>query len=208
MKITQKLQALQHRLNRYITGKLKGSKSIIYGLMIQVMRLEKQIEIAHAHFTPATKKESFIEWVQGNEHHTSLWGKFYVKGIEGVKEDSDRNRRDRHHSYQCYYADTTNESQLFTIFLQDGDKYGTDTIDFYICKTLSADTEINQIVHNYTDCYCKGHFAVIAHGSGKTKAPRLMKWWIDNPDQSLEYAQLCAKAIQKRGCKDPLALIK
>lgn len=77
-----------------------------------------------------------VEYVQGQESHTSYWGKFYVKGLEeyACKEDDDRNCNDRHHNYQMYCCNDIPEGTVFPVFAQDGSKRGTDLFEFYVCK--------------------------------------------------------------------------
>lgn len=142
-----------------------------------------------------------IEFVQGNETHSSNWGKYYVKGLEKwqVSEDFPENCKDNHHSYQGYVASGIEEESIFTIFEQNGDKRGTDEFFFSICKTTGSDSED---ISNYGKGFCKGNFEIIVRGEGKTKAPRLMKWWIESSDNSLEFAEHCAKYIEKRGIKE------
>lgn len=146
-----------------------------------------------------------IEWVQGQESHSSYWGKFYVKGIEGIKEEHEANQIDKHHSYQFFVKNLSGkENDIFTIFIQEGNKNGTDKFEFYICQ---IDAYSHNIIsgENRNNGFIEGNFKIIASGIGKTKAPRLMAWWIDNPKlQSLEYAEKCAIAINKRGVKSPL----
>lgn len=142
-----------------------------------------------------------IEFVQGNEQHSSYWGKFYVKGLEEweSREDDERNKKDNHHSYQCYVCLKVPAGTMFSVFLQDGDKYGTDTFEFYLCRVGGKNKQAT-IKHNYTECDVTGSFEVIAKGLTKTKAPRLMDWWNNSP-QTLATAKRCAKYIDKRGQK-------
>jgi hypothetical protein len=77
-----------------------------------------------------------IEYVNGQEQHSSNWGKFYVKGLEKweVKEDFDENRKDGHHTYQGYVCLDVPEGTVFTVFEQNGNKRGTDDYIFRICQ--------------------------------------------------------------------------
>lgn len=141
-----------------------------------------------------------IEFVQGNESHTSNWGKFYVRGLEAVavKEDHESNIRDGHHSYQCHVANEVPAGTVFTIFEQDGNKRGTDTFIFKIC-VAGGETQKHKSV--YGSGFVEGQFTVIAQATGKTKSPRLMRWWDERPagGDLLAYARHCAAHIDKRG---------
>lgn len=146
-----------------------------------------------------------IEFVVGNESHTSYWGKFYVKGLEKweVKEEHDSNRRDRHHAYQFFVAEAP-ERTIFTIFEQDGNKRGTDNWIYKICVVVPATEPAVEHKAAYGDGFCNGNYMVVAQASGKIKAPRLMDWWDKRPKgvDLLAYAQHCAEWIEKRGVKD------
>lgn len=143
-----------------------------------------------------------IEFVQGNESHSSYWGKYYVKGLEQyqVKEDFDENRYDRHHSYQGYVCCNVPDGVIFTIFEQNGSKRGTDTFLFSICETDSTE-EIQKDKAEYGKGFFQGQYKVIAQGKTKTLAPRLLDWWTSG-DKTKAYAELCAKYIDKRGVKN------
>jgi len=140
-----------------------------------------------------------LEYIVGNESHTSNWGKFYVKGIEKyeVKEEHNNNRRDGHHSYQFYMADVPVDT-CFTIFEQNGDKRGTDVMKFKICVVSGNNSELKA---EYGDGFCNGNYDVIAEASGKIKSPRLMTWWDNRPKSGdlLAYARHCAAHIDRRG---------
>ena len=142
---------------------------------------------------------SNIEFVQGQESHSSSWGKFYVKGLEKwqVKEDFTENRQDKHHSYQGYSCLEIPENTVFSVFAQSGDKRGTDDYRFYVCATTDSQTED---IKGYG--WIDGNFKVVAMGETKTKAPRLLGWWANSPIKTLEFAQKCAVYIDKRGIKD------
>ena len=143
-----------------------------------------------------------IEFVQGNEQHSSYWGKYYVKGLESwqVKEDFSQNRKDNHYSNQGYVCLDVPENTVFTIFEQNGNKRGTDEFVFTICK---AALPFSSNVASYGSGFCTGNFEIIIRAIGKTKGPRLLDWWTKRGDADpLEYAQLCAKYIEKRGIKD------
>lgn len=142
-----------------------------------------------------------IEFVIGNEHHSSNWGKYYVKGLEDwqVKEDFGANLYDRHHSYQGYVGLDIPEGTMFSIFEQNGDKRGTSNFYFSVC--VIDQNAINKDVASYGDGFCNGNYRVVAAGQTKTLAPRLMDWWI-NGAKTLEFAEHCAKHINVRGLKN------
>lgn len=143
-----------------------------------------------------------IEFKSGKEEHSSSWGSFYVKGLEEWREkdlDSDFNRYDAHHSYTQYMCDSVPEGQVFSVYVRDGDKKGTKTSEFYICKVSDG---AGHIFNHYTQCDCSGNFEVVAKGLTKTKAPRLMAWWNGNGEKSLALAERCAKYIDTRGQKE------
>lgn len=143
-----------------------------------------------------------LEFVQGQESHSSYWGKFYVKGLEQwqVKEDFPENQQTKHNSYQGYTCLDIPEQTVFSVFYQDGDKRGTDNFYFAICCT--SHDYVEKIIQEYTGCWIEGNLKIIAKGEGKVKAPRLMKWWIDSTQKTLEFAEHCAKYIDKRGIKE------
>ncbi|MGL5059045.1 MAG: hypothetical protein ACRC62_03605 [Microcoleus sp.] len=143
-----------------------------------------------------------IEFVQGQESHSSYWGKYYIKGLEEfkVKEDFEANRKDNHHSYQGYVALEIPEGTIFTIFEQNGNKRGTDNFCFSICVVDQG--EINEDKASYGEGFCTGNYRVVAKGKTKTLAPRLMDWWINSPIKTLEFAEHCAQHINTRGLKN------
>jgi hypothetical protein len=142
-----------------------------------------------------------IEYVSGQESHTSNWGKMYVKGLEKlvVREEHEKNVRDRHHQYQCYMGEAPTGT-VFTIFYQDGNKRGTETWDYQICVADDDATE-QEIKYGYTGTFVAGRFRVIAKASGKVKAPRLMGWWDARPQgiEPVAFAEHCAAHIDRRG---------
>ena len=142
---------------------------------------------------------AYIEFVQGQESHTSNWGKFYVKGLEAfvVREDHDLNRKDGHHSYQCFAGEIP-VGTVFTLFEQDGTKRGTDTFKFLVCEIVEGEDSNHST--EYGSGFFEGSFRVIAEGLTKTKAPRLMEWW-NSGDKTLAFAEHCAAHIDKRGLK-------
>lgn len=142
-----------------------------------------------------------IEYINGQESHTSNWGKFYVRRLERlvVREDHDRNRHDNHHQYQCYVGNDVPSGTVFTIFYQDGNKRGTDTWHYMLCVVDDAADE-QTIEYDYTSTYITGRFRVICKAVGKVKAPRLMGWWdARGTADPLAYAEHCAAWIDKRG---------
>jgi hypothetical protein len=144
---------------------------------------------------------SNVEYVSGNESHSSSWGKYYVRGLEkwAVKEDFSENRKDKHHSYQGYVCLDVPEGTLFTIFEQNGDKRGTDDFLFSIC--ITTDAEVADDSAAYGNGLCKGNYKVLVCANTKTLAPRLMGWWIESTDKSLAFAEHCKNHIGKRGLK-------
>lgn len=141
-----------------------------------------------------------IEFVQGNESHTSTWAKYYIKGLESFtcKEDHALARHDRHHSYSCHVGIEIPDGTLFTIYEQSGDSRGTNAFCFQICVIDSTFEHKDDA--EYADGFCNGNFRVIAQGLTKTKAPRLMGWWNDNNNpKTFEFAKHCEKYINKRG---------
>ncbi len=145
---------------------------------------------------------SNIEYINGQESHSSSWGKYYVKGLEnwGVKEDFSENRQDKHHSYQGFAAIEIPEGAIFTVFEQSGDKRGTDTYVFTVCQAV--DDCFTDDVSGYGSGKCTGNFKILVRAATKTTAPRLMQWWINSPVKTLEFAQHCANYITKRGIKE------
>lgn len=152
-----------------------------------------------------------IEYVLGQEQHTESWAKFYVKGLEkwAVKEDFPENISDNHHGYQGYTCLDIPDGAIFTVFDQSGDKRGTQDFNFYICQT-SADAL--DVTASSGRGRCQGNFRNICAGEGKTKAPRLMDWWIGfvgeddaskaSNKEKVAFALHCAAHINKRGIKE------
>lgn len=165
----------------------------------KVHQREKEME--------AIAQSSNFEFVQGNEQHSSSWGKFYVKGLEKweVKEDFEENLRDKHHSYQGFVCLDVPDNTIFTIFEQSGDKHGTDSYYFFVCRSDSS-IEKEKMESDYGSGFLEGSYEIIAEGKGKTKAPRLMRWWIDSERKDLEFARHCGEYIKKRGVKELPAL--
>lgn len=149
-----------------------------------------------------------IEYVSGNENHTSNWGKFYIKGLEKfvVKEDHPRNERGKHALYQCYVGEIPNGT-IFTILEQSGDKRGIDTYRCWICQADSSQPDLT-IESAYGSGTITGAFVILASADSKIKAPRLMGWWDARPANidPAAYAKHLAKYIDKRGMVQPPAL--
>lgn len=144
---------------------------------------------------------AYIEYIQGSESHTSNWGKFYVKGLESfvVDEDHEGNKKDKHHQYSCKAGEVP-EGTIFTVFYQDGNKRGTDTFKYLICEAIEAG-EVEKHDTEYGNGFLEGEFKILAQGLTKTKALRLMGWWINSADKSKAFALHCAAHIDKRGLK-------
>ena len=142
-----------------------------------------------------------IEFVIGKEWHTSYWGKYYVKGLENwqVKEDSELNCNDKHHFYQYYLCLDVPDGTVFSIFEQSGDKRGTDQFCFSLCVVDESAESKDRA--NYGKGYCQGRYRTIIKTDTKIKSSRLLEWWSNSPDKSIEFAQHCASYIQKRGIK-------
>ncbi|MGL4497510.1 MAG: hypothetical protein ACRC78_03150 [Planktothrix sp.] len=139
-----------------------------------------------------------IEFCNGSETHTSNWGKYYVKGLEKYAVKEDGGIYDRHHTYTNYFVCEAQKGIIFSIFEQNGDKRGTDDFIFSICEVSEETTDDRSA---YGKGFCKGNFKVLAtSGNSKTKAPRLMDWWI-NSDKTRDFALACAVQINKRGAK-------
>lgn len=139
-----------------------------------------------------------IEYVQGEESHTSSWGKFYIKGNDGIKVDSPANHRDRHHSYQAWMDVSPT---VFSVWAQSGNKYSADGTHFYICQ---GSTEENKIT-GYAGCHVTGGFEILAEAHTKHLATRLLQWWIRRPPDvdPVAYAKHLAECIKVRGLKEP-----
>jgi hypothetical protein len=118
-----------------------------------------------------------IEYISGDESHTSTWAKFWVHGLDkwGVRENDGCPESDKHSTYHQFVCLDIPEGTVFTIFEQDGDKRGTNRYGFYICK---ASREICRIESGYdARRHCSGNFEILLEGIGKTKTPRLLGWW-------------------------------
>lgn len=143
-----------------------------------------------------------IEFIQGQESHSSNWGKYYVKGLEKweCKEDGNYNK---HQSYSDFQCNNVPEGTVFTIFEQSGNKRGTDVFHFQIFVTTDAEININDSA--YGQGKTAGNFRKLAHGEGKVKAPRLMTWWTEQKPKDVDpvaFAEHCQAYINKRGVKD------
>ena len=145
-----------------------------------------------------------IEYINGQESHTSNWSKFYVKGLAefAVKEDFRENKHDRHHDYQGYVAVDVPDGTVFTIFDQHGNKYGPAKWGYSVAVVDIGHEE--RAEHGIDKGKISGRFRIIVHAEGMTKAPRLMDWWKMRPCDAdpVAYAAHCAAHIEKRGLKD------
>ena len=145
-----------------------------------------------------------LECVIGKEWHTSNWAKFYVSGLNDVMTLEEEIRSDNHHRYHLWAIDPDTEKAagtLFAVFLQEGDKYGSKSFYFFICLICSDQTD-KKIEASRGEGYIEGSFKIIAKALTKTKAPRLMEWWNNGP-QNKKFALACADKINKRGAKQP-----
>ena len=143
-----------------------------------------------------------IEFIEGNEWHSSWWYKFYVKGLESyqVEEDFPQAVHDRHCKYKGFVCLDVPSETVFSVFRQDGNKRGTDEFDFWLCQVATGSIEKIQAAKV---AFVGGNFKIICHASGKVKAPRLLGWWADNKGlHSLDFARHCAENIVKRGIKE------
>jgi hypothetical protein len=143
-----------------------------------------------------------IEFIMGQETHSSNWGKFYVKGLEAW-QCNEGSTRDKHQSYTDYQCNDVPDGTIFTIFEQSGNKRGTDTFAFTICQATGE--QINMEDSAYGSGKIAGNYKILARAITPTKAPRLMGWWIDllKDQDPAQWAQHCAAHIDKRGVKNP-----
>ena len=143
-----------------------------------------------------------IEFIQGQESHSSNWGKYYVKGLEKWECKEDGNY-DKHQSYSEFQCNDVPEGTVFTIFEQSGNKRGTDVFHFQIFVT--TDAEVSTDDSAYGQGKTAGNFKKLAHGDGKVKAPRLMNWWTEQKPKDVDpmaFAEHCQAYIDKRGVKN------
>ncbi len=150
-----------------------------------------------------------IEYISGSDSHSSNWAKFYVFGLDkwAVRETDGEPESNNHANFKQFICLDVSENKVFTIFEQDGDKRGTDTFNFYICK---ASAEFGEIKVSYGR-HCTGNFEIICQGLGKTKAPRLMGWWEEfagkddsnkrKNSEKIAFANHCLANIDRRGIK-------
>lgn len=144
-----------------------------------------------------------IEFIHGQEWHSSTWEKFYVKGLEKLQaeEEMDGTRRDNHHDYRGYACNAPNGT-VFSVWSSCGRKARTEAKMFAICVAdTESDSHINGVANG--PCYVDGNFRVIVQAETAVKAQRLLGWWMARPQNSdpLEYASRCAKYIGVRGTK-------
>lgn len=112
----------------------------------------------------------------------------------------------------CFFSGTWQlpENHIFTAYRARYDKYEhLRSLKFFICKAggnkkqiicRKESTDFESINSNQDDIsayYVIGNFDIICVGIGLTYGKRLMQWWI-NGDNSIEYAQLCAKYLKPR----------
>lgn len=148
---------------------------------------------------------NLIEAKVGSEQHSSAWGKGNLQGTP--KLVAENYQRDRHNSY-TEGAVEISEGTVISWWMSAGDKYGTHTADFYILKSVASAEMLELTGGCYgRGNYLKGNFEILAHADGKTKAPRLMKWWSEwakmNGGQNEEMARHLAVQIEKRGKNEP-----
>jgi hypothetical protein len=150
-----------------------------------------------------------IEYISGSSSHSSNWAKFYIFGLDkwAVRETDGEPESNNHANFKQFTCLDVSENKVFTVFEQDGDKRGTDTFNFYICK---ASAEFGEIKGEYGR-HCTGNFEIICEGLGKTKAPRLMGWWEEfagkddankrKNSEKIAFANHCLANIDRRGIK-------
>ena len=150
-----------------------------------------------------------IEYISGSSSHSSNWAKFYIFGLDkwAVRETDGEPTSNNHANFKQFTCLDVSENKVFTVFEQDGDKRGTDTFNFYICK---ASAEFGEIKGAYGR-HCTGNFEIICEGIGKTKAPRLMGWWEEfagkddankrKNSEKIAFANHCLGNIDRRGIK-------
>lgn len=153
---------------------------------------------------------TLIEAKVGSEQHSSAWGK---GNLQGAKLVADSHTRDRHNSYVEGAAEVA-EGTVLSWWTSRGDKHGTSDADFYILRASETAPEIELTGGCYgSGNYLKGRLEILAHGEGKTKAPRLLSWWTEwaktNGGQTEEVARHLAEQIEKRGkaTPDPLLIL-
>lgn len=149
-----------------------------------------------------------VEAKVGNESHSSYWGKGNLQGTPRLVAEN--YQRDRHNSYTEGAIEVA-EGTVVSWWTSEGDKYGMSNADFYILKASESADEQEFIGGCYgRGNYLRGKFEVLAHAEGKTKAPRLMKWWSEwakaNGGQTEIMARHLAEQIEKRGKSVPDAL--
>ena len=93
-KLQKQLQALNNRLNRYISQAVKATKSMIVGLIIKIARLENQIEICHAHSEKQTVdpfEAAMVEHEKIEGQVDDLIGEF--ANLESISHGSPKQQR-------------------------------------------------------------------------------------------------------------------
>ena len=146
-----------------------------------------------------------VEFVSGTH-----WSKCYVKGLEQYSkyikagEHLERKATDGYsgHGYSFNRCDhAIPEGVIFTIFDQVGGK-GIEGYVYAICITTSPDEPISEYKSLQGYGVVKGNFREIVRASSVCKSKRLREWWESVPEQTLEYAEWCAKHIDIRGQKE------
>lgn len=148
-----------------------------------------------------------LEAKVGNESHSSHWGKGNLQGVNLVSEDRTKTN---HHNYTSG-ATEAQDGTVFTWWTSRGDKHGTIDADFYILQADSSAEEMELVGGCYgRGNYLRGQFSILAHGSDKTKAPRLLGWWVDwapkNGGHTAEVARHLQQQLAIRGRMTPTAM--
>lgn len=121
-----------------------------------------------------------------------------------TQEDSERDRFDRHHFYRTYIIDPEKDAdgEIFSVFNQHGNKYGTKDLEFQICQ-INSEYDFKEIFPFFgNNGLVRGKFAILAYAEGKTKALRLLEWWNQVP-HTRPHAIACGERIKRRGVKTP-----
>jgi hypothetical protein len=163
-------------------------------------------ELAIVQPEPSSSSDCSLDFIQGSEQHTSNWARFYLKGLETFQVGGYSTTHERYFDYACVVTEGT----VFTVLDMNGNKYGTREFNFWICRANPY--EFSTLESSYRcDVKVQGNFEIVTHGEGKTKAPRLMGWWVEfvgkndelgrSQNEKMYFAQHCAEHINKRGMK-------